>query len=73
MMYSEKELFAFMDECERGKKVAITCTDGQQIVGRCWAYSSAQNAYEDGIAEPSLDVGPGIIIYSSEIAKIKVL
>lgn len=73
MKYSESELFAFMDECDRGKQVKVVCTDGDEIAGRCWAYSALQNEDESGIAEPSLDVGPGTIIYASEIERVDVL
>ena len=73
MKYSEIDLFAFMDECDRGRQVKVTCTDGQQITGRCWAYSSAQNEIEHGVTEPSLDVGPGLWLYASEIKEVEVL
>ena len=73
MKYSEKELFAFMGQCEEGKQVKVTCVDGTQITGSCWAYSATQNDEDYGVAEPSLDIGPGTLVYSSEIERIDVL
>jgi hypothetical protein len=73
MKYTERELFFAMEECEKGKEVKITCTDGQEIMGRCWAYSASENEAENGTAEASLDIGPGLVIYSSEIDKIEIL
>ena len=59
-----------MAECEKGKEVKVVCTDGQQIAGRCWAYGVVQAEEEYDVAEPFLDIGPGIIVFSSEIEKI---
>lgn len=73
MKYSEKELFAFMDHCEKGKQVKVICLDGTEITGPCWAYSATQNRDEFDISEPSLDIGPGTIVYGSEIERIEVL
>ena len=67
MKYSQKDLFDFM---ESGKQVKVTCTDGKTFAGRCWAYSTVQNMEEDGIDEPSLEIG-STMIYLSEIDKIE--
>lgn len=68
MKYSMEALFDFMDS---RRKVKVTCTDGQVFTGLCWAYGSAQNEEEYGVAEPSLEVGPGVSFYASEIEKIE--
>ena len=67
MKYSMKELFDFM---ESGRQVKVTCTDGKTFSGRCWAYSDVGNIEEDGVAEPSLEVG-STTIYQSEIQSIE--
>jgi hypothetical protein len=73
MKYSEKELFAFMEQCEKGKQVRVLCTDGAEITGSCWAYSAAQNEEDYGVSEPSLDVGPGTLVYVGEIERVELL
>ena len=66
-MYSMKELFDFM---ESGRQVKVTCTDGKTFSGKCWAYSDVANLEEDGVDEPSLEVG-NTTIYQSEIDHIE--
>lgn len=68
MKYTMEKLFAFMDS---GRAVSVIGTDGQTYTGRCWAYGSAENEEEYGVYEPSIDVGPGILLYASEIAHIE--
>ena len=68
MRYTEKKLFDFMDS---EREVCVTCTDGQIFSGRCWAYCAVENEEEDGVFEPSLDVGPGTVLYISRIEKIE--
>ena len=68
MSYTEKELFDFMDS---GRKVRVTCTDGQVFVGRCWAYSSAYNEEEFCINEATLDVECGVVLKLSEVKSIE--
>ena len=67
MNYSLQDLFNFM---ESGNVVKATCVDGQILQGRCWAYSSVQNMEEDGINEPSLEIG-NTMLYLSEIEHIE--
>lgn len=68
MTYSEKDLFALMDS---GKTIKVTCTDGKIFTGRCWAYGAIQNEMEHNIPEASIDIGPGITLFVSEIEKIE--
>lgn len=70
MRYAMKELFDYMD---LGKPVRVTSTDGKVFTGRCWAYGDVQNEEEFGRAEASLEVGPGAVLYASEIERIEVL
>lgn len=67
MIYSEKELFEFMDS---ERQVLVTCDNGQKFKGRCWAYGTIYNEEEFGIAEPSLEIG-NVSLYASEIEKIE--
>lgn len=67
MKYSMKDLFDYM---ETGREVKVTCTDGKVFSGKCWAYSDVSNMEEDGIDEPSLEVG-STMIYQSEIQSIE--
>ena len=68
MKYTMDELFSFMDSA---RNVKVTSTSGKTYCGRCWAYGDVQNAEDNGVDEPSLDVGPGITLYASEIEKIE--
>ena len=68
MIYTEKDLFEYMDS---GRVVRVTATDGQEYVGRCWAYSAAVSEEEFNIAEPTLDVGCSVMLALSEIQKIE--
>ena len=68
MKYTEEELFEFMDS---GKKVRVTCADGQVFAGRCWAYGAVVSEEEFGISEPCLDVGCSTILQLREIEKIE--
>lgn len=67
MKYSLKELFDFM---ESGRPVKVTCADGKTFSGKCWAYSDVGNMEEDGIEEPSIEIG-STMIYQSEIRSIE--
>ena len=67
MKYTMKDLFDFM---ESEKHVKVTCTDGKIFSGRCWAYSDVCNMEENGVDEPSLEVG-STMIYQSEIQSIE--
>jgi len=69
MKYTEKELYDFMDT---QREVKVTCTDGQEFTGQCWAYCAVVCKEEYGIDEPCLDVG-STQIRSSEIEKIEVI
>lgn len=68
MKYSMKELFAFMDS---GRPVSVTGADGQTCTGQCWAYGPVENEEEYGVFEPSLEIGPGVTLYASQIEKIE--
>lgn len=68
MKYSIKDLFDFM-HAER--TVKVTDTDGNVMVGRCWAYGAVDNEEEYGVFEPSLEIGPGVTLYASQIEKIE--
>lgn len=68
MKYSMDDLFDFMDS---GRTVRVTDSDGKTHIGKCWAYGDVQNDEEYGVNEPSLDVGPGVSLYASEIEKIE--
>lgn len=70
MKYTMEELFAFMD---LGRSVVVTDTSGQTHTGRCWAYGPVENEEEYGVFEPSVEIGPGVTLYASEIEKIEVL
>ena len=54
MKVTEKELFDFMDS---GRNVRVTCTNGDVLVGQCWAYGAEVSEEEFGEKEPCLDVG----------------
>ena len=69
MRYTEEELFDFMDS---GRRVRVTCTDGQVFVGRCWAYSSLSNEEDFGIDEATIDIECGVMLKLSEIESIEV-
>lgn len=68
MSYTEKDLFEFMDS---GRTVRVTDGDGKEHVGQCWAYGAVTSEEEFGIAEPSLDIGCGVVLALSEIQKIE--
>lgn len=68
MKLTEKELFDFMDS---GREVRVTCTDGDLLTGRCWAYGSEVAKEEFGEDEPCLDVGCSTIVTLSQIKKIE--
>ena len=68
MSYTMADLFAFMDS---ERVVKVTDDEGNTYVGPCWAYGSVQNLEEYGVEEPSLDIGPGNILFASEIEKIE--
>lgn len=65
---TEEELFNFMAS---GREVRVTCTDGEILEGKCWAYGAAVSAEEFGEDEPTLDVGCSTIIQLSQIEKIE--
>lgn len=67
MKYSEKDLFDFMDS---KRPVKVTATNGKVFTGMCWAYSAVFNDEEDGVMEPSLEIG-NTALYLSEIEKIE--
>lgn len=67
MTYSEKQLFDFMDS---NRQVLVTCDDGQQFKGRCWAYGRVYNEEEFGRFEPSLQIG-STTVFAGEIEKIE--
>ena len=68
MKYSMKELFDFMDS---ERVVQVTDSDGNTHVGRCWAYGDIQNEEDYGVKEASIDIGPGLLLFASEIEKIE--
>ncbi len=68
MKVTEKELFDFMDS---GREVRVTCTDGETLAGKCWAYGAAVSEEEFGEDEPCLDVGCSTIIPLSQIKDIE--
>ena len=67
MSCTEKDMFAAM---ESRRVVKVTCTDGQTLTGRCWAYSSVVNKEDFDIPEATLEVG-SIGLLQSEIEKIE--
>lgn len=56
---------------DSGRIVRVTDDCGNEHIGRCWAYSAATSELEYGIAEPIVDVGPGLLLFISEIKKIE--
>lgn len=68
MKYTMKDLFDFMHSA---REVKVTDVDGNVMIGRCWAYGSVDNEEEYGVFEPSLEIGPGVTLYASEIEKIE--
>ena len=68
MSYTMEELFAFMDS---ERIVRVTDDEGNTYVGQCWAYNAVQNLEEYGVEEPSLEIGPGELLFASEIRKIE--
>ena len=68
MKVTEKELFDFM---ESGREVRVTCTDGEILEGKCWAYGAAVSSEEFDEDEPCLDVGCSTIVPLSQIKKIE--
>lgn len=68
MKITEKELFDFMDS---DREVRVTCTDGDILTGKCWAYGAMVSKEEFGEDEPCLDVGCGTIIPLSQIKYIE--
>ena len=67
MKYMEKDLFEFMDA---KRPVRVTSKSGRIYTGMCWAYSKGFNEEEDGVSEPSLEVG-NTSLYLSEIEIIE--
>ena len=45
MRPTEKDLFDYMDS---GRDVRVTCTDGDTLTGRCWAYGAVVSEKEFG-------------------------
>ena len=68
MRPTEKDLFDYMDT---GRDVRVTCTDGDTLTGRCWAYGAVVSEKEFGEDEPCLDVGCGTIVALSQIESIE--
>lgn len=67
MKYLEKDLFEFMNS---KRSVKVTATNGKEFTGMCWAYSAIFNEEENGVPEPSLEVG-NTSLHLSEIEKIE--
>lgn len=75
MRYTTEQLFAFMEENRPIRAISIR---GNVYHGFCWAFSEVQNEEEDGVPEPSLEIGPigkgpHVVLYASEIEKIEFL
>lgn len=68
MTVTEKEMFDFMDS---RRNVRVTCTDGDVLVGQCWAYGAEVSEEIFGEKEPCLDVGCSTIIPMSQIDRIE--
>lgn len=66
MIYTEKQLFDFMDA---KRPVKVTTVDGDVFTGICWAYSSVTNASEFGVDAPSIEV-QDTIIFAHDIKEI---
>lgn len=66
-MYTEKDLFDFMDA---KRVVKVTADTGEVFFGRCWAYSKSYNEGAEDVSEASLEV-ENISLWLHEIAAIE--